>query len=85
LKNILSDCCNLECRICKRRDEPLGQMSRQTFSPIIGGLRLFSPVPNVIFGGVGEPLAYPDIVEIVVRAKALGAPVELIAKGGSYQ
>ena len=44
--------CNLDCRICMRRvwDEPLGQMSRETFSRIIEGLRKFSPPPTVFFG-----------------------------------
>ena len=52
-------------------DEPLGQMSRETFSRIIEGLRKFSPPPTVFFGALGEPLAHPDIVNMVTQAKAL--------------
>jgi MoaA/NifB/PqqE/SkfB family radical SAM enzyme len=35
----------------------------------------------VFFGGFGEPLAHPNIVEMVRQAKALGSPVELITNG----
>ncbi len=75
--------CNLGCRICMRNvwDEPLGQMNSQTFSRIVEGLKLFSPPPAVFFGGLGEPLSHPDIVEMVARAKTLNCPVELITNG----
>ena len=58
-----TNCCNLECRTCIRNvwDEPLGKISGTTFERIIEGLRGFSPVPTVFFGGFGEPLAHPDI------------------------
>jgi MoaA/NifB/PqqE/SkfB family radical SAM enzyme len=75
--------CNLECRTCIRNswDEPLGKMEWKTFSSILEGLRLHSPSPKVFLGGFGEPLAHPQIVEMVAGAKALGAPVELITNG----
>jgi MoaA/NifB/PqqE/SkfB family radical SAM enzyme len=75
--------CNLECRTCIRHgwDEPLGQMDEATFAWIMEGLRAFSPPPTVFFGGFGEPLAHPGIVEMVAQAKALGGPVELITNG----
>src|SRR4030042_3443344 len=75
--------CNLECRTCIRNiwDEPLGEMSRTTFARIVEGLRSFSPPPALFFGGFGEPLVHPDIVEMVAQAKALGARVELITNG----
>jgi len=75
--------CNLECRICMRHEwsEPLGEMDGETFSRIIEGLRGFSPVPLVFFGGLGEPLAHPDIVKMVAQASTLGAQVELITNG----
>ena len=43
--------CNLECRTCIRNiwDEPLGQMSSETFLRIIGGLKSFSPPPFHLF------------------------------------
>ena len=78
-----TNCCNLECRTCIRNvwDEPLGQMNSLTFDRIVEGLRSFSPPPTIFFGGFGEPLAHPDIVEMVVKAKSLGSNVELITNG----
>ena len=75
--------CNLACRTCIRNvwDEPMGRMADATFARLIAGLRSFSPPPTVFFGGFGEPLAHPHIVEMVTQAKALGAPVELITNG----
>jgi MoaA/NifB/PqqE/SkfB family radical SAM enzyme len=75
--------CNLECRTCIRNawNEPLGQMSKETFSRIIEGLKAFSSSPTVFFGGFGEPLAHPDIADMVTQAKNLGGSVELITNG----
>jgi len=75
--------CNLDCRICMRNawNEPLGHMNRETFSRIIEGLRDFSPPPIVFFGALGEPLAHPEIPDMVAQAKALGSSVELITNG----
>jgi len=75
--------CNLQCRTCIRNvwDIPTGQMASTTFAHIVEGLRAFSPPPTVFFGGFGEPLAHPDIVEMVIQVKGLGAQVELITNG----
>jgi MoaA/NifB/PqqE/SkfB family radical SAM enzyme len=75
--------CNLECVTCIRHswNEPLGAMSPETFSRIIEGLRSFSPPPGILFGGLGEPLSHPAIVDMVRQAKALGSFVELITNG----
>jgi MoaA/NifB/PqqE/SkfB family radical SAM enzyme len=75
--------CNLDCVTCIRHswDEPLGTMSPETFSRIIEGLRSFSPPPDIFFGGLGEPLSHPNIVNMVKEAKALGSSVELITNG----
>jgi len=75
--------CNLECRTCIRNvwDEPLGQMSSETFLRIVEGLKVFSPPPTIFFGGFGEPLAHPKIVEMITQAKTLGSSVELITNG----
>jgi MoaA/NifB/PqqE/SkfB family radical SAM enzyme len=75
--------CNLECRTCIRNvwDEPLGEMSNATFARIVEGLRSFSPPPTVMFGGLGEPLFHPDIVEMVAQVKSVGATAEMITNG----
>jgi MoaA/NifB/PqqE/SkfB family radical SAM enzyme len=78
-----TNACNLECRTCVRNvwDEPSGWMTEATFERIVQGLRDFSTVPTVFFGGFGEPLAHPNMVEMVAQVKALGAQVELITNG----
>jgi sulfatase maturation enzyme AslB (radical SAM superfamily) len=75
--------CNLECRICIRHswNEPTGKMSGSTFDRIVEGLRPFSRPPGVFFGGLGEPLAHPDIVDMIRRMKSLGCRAELITNG----
>ena len=72
--------CNLDCRTCIRNvwDEPQGMMSEDVFSRVMDGLAAFSPVPAAFFGGFGEPLFHPGIVEMVRQAKSLGTSVELI-------
>jgi len=78
-----TNACNLECRTCIRNvwDEPMGRMDSRTFDRIIEGLKAFSPPPTVFFGGFGEPLSHPSIVDMVARVKALGITVELITNG----
>jgi MoaA/NifB/PqqE/SkfB family radical SAM enzyme len=75
--------CNLNCITCIRHswDEPSGNMTSETFSRIINGLHSFSSPPAVFFGGLGEPLSHPNIVEMVREAKTLGSSVELITNG----
>lgn len=78
-----TNACNLECRTCIRNiwEEPLGEMSQATFIKIMDELRKLSTPPIVFFGGLGEPLAHPNIVEMVAQAKAIGSTVELITNG----
>lgn len=76
--------CNLTCRICMRRawEGPLGDMSAETFARVVEGLQVLDPAPTVFFGGFGEPLAHPRIVEMVAAVKDVGVPaVELITNG----
>ena len=75
--------CNLECRTCIRNiwDEAPGVMEEATFERIIQGISRLDPVPTVFIGGFGEPLFHPGIVEMVAKAAATGANVELITNG----
>jgi MoaA/NifB/PqqE/SkfB family radical SAM enzyme len=75
--------CNLNCRICVRNvwQVPMGKMSETVFDRVIEGLRDFSPPPTVFFGGFGEPLFHPQIIEMVSRAKGIGARVEMVTNG----
>jgi MoaA/NifB/PqqE/SkfB family radical SAM enzyme len=76
--------CNLTCRTCIRNawEGSPGDMTEATFTRLLDGLAGFDPVPAVLFGGFGEPLAHPGIVEMVGRVKAVGAArVELVTNG----
>ncbi len=75
--------CNLDCITCFRNDwdQPLGRMSDETFEKILDGLKALDPIPNVYFGGIGEPLFHPKTIEWIARVKALGVKVELITNG----
>jgi MoaA/NifB/PqqE/SkfB family radical SAM enzyme len=75
--------CNLDCITCFRNawDQPIGRMSEETFEQILEGLKKLSPIPDVYFGGIGEPLFHPKTVEWIRRIKELGVKVELITNG----
>ncbi len=78
-----TNACNLNCVTCMRQvwDEKPGMMSEKTFAQIMAGLQTLTPRPTIFFGGFGEPLSHPRIIEMIRQAKALGAPVELITNG----
>ena len=75
--------CNLDCITCFRNcwDQPLGRMSDETFDHFFTELKDLDPIPNVYFGGIGEPLFHPKTVEWIARVKSLGVNVELITNG----
>jgi MoaA/NifB/PqqE/SkfB family radical SAM enzyme len=75
--------CNLDCITCFRNcwDQPLGRMSDETFDHLLAGLKDLNPIPNVYFGGIGEPLFHPKTVEWIAKIKSLGVIVELITNG----
>ena len=75
--------CNLDCITCFRNawDQPMARMTEKTFESILTGLKQMDPIPNVYFGGIGEPLFHPKTVEWIGRVKQLGVKVELITNG----
>lgn len=76
--------CNLNCRTCIRHvwDEPPGMMSEKVFESIISGMHSFPSLPDkVFFGGFGEPLFHPRILDMISRVKSLGMSAELITNG----
>ena len=75
--------CNIACRTCMRNtwDVPLGGMSKRTFGRVLASLAEIGPPLTAFFGGVGEPLAHRETVEMVRQVKALGMTVELITNG----
>jgi len=72
--------CNLACVMCMRNiwEESSGFMEEAIFEKILDGIEKLSFPPTVFFGGFGEPLAHPHIVDMVAAAKKVGATVELI-------
>jgi MoaA/NifB/PqqE/SkfB family radical SAM enzyme len=79
----VTNTCSLGCRTCIRNvwDEQPGWLSLHTWERIIEGLTQFPARPEVFFGGFGEPLSHPHIVDMILQAKALGCRVELITSG----
>ncbi|UCB44895.1 MAG: radical SAM protein [Spirochaetota bacterium] len=75
--------CNLQCSTCMRNvwEEPGGKMEIETYYRILRGIEKVEPRPTLFFGGIGEPLFHPEIVEMTRGAKELGASVELITNG----
>jgi len=75
--------CNLDCITCFRNDwdQPIGRMSEEIFAKILKGLKELDPIPDVYFGGIGEPLFHPKTIQWVREVKALGVKVELITNG----
>lgn len=76
--------CNLDCITCFRNawDQPIGKMTEETFENIFQSLKKMDPIPDVYFGGIGEPLFHPKTIEWIRRIKQeLGVKVELITNG----
>lgn len=75
--------CNLDCITCFRNnwDQPVAPMGEATFEQILAELKALDPIPDVYFGGIGEPLFHPNTVRWVAKVKALGVKVELITNG----
>ena len=75
--------CNLDCITCFRNawDQSIEPMSEDTFEHILAGLKALDPIPDVYFGGIGEPLFHPKTIEWIARVKELGVRVELITNG----
>lgn len=75
--------CNLSCSTCIRHSwqGPKGFMEADTFRRILDVLSASSPKPDIFFGGFGEPLFHPRILDMVRQAKERGASAELITNG----
>ena len=75
--------CNLNCSMCIRRtwDHETGNLSLTTFSALLDDIQEFYPVPEIFFGGYGEPLSHPDIIYMIQDVKATGARAGLVSNG----
>ncbi len=75
--------CNLNCSTCMRNvwDVKFGYMAEETFGRILASLQDLPNKPELFFGGYGEPLSHPRILDMIQRAKELGHCVSLITNG----
>jgi MoaA/NifB/PqqE/SkfB family radical SAM enzyme len=56
-------------------------MAEEVFSRLVADLREFPSPPDVFFGGYGEPLYHPDILDMISRVSALGSQADLVTNG----
>ncbi len=75
--------CNLDCPICIRDtwNEKQGHMSMDTFDRLLDSLARLEYKPDIVFGGFGEPLSHPNIIDMVQRVKFIARRVQLITNG----
>jgi len=75
--------CNLNCSTCMRNvwDVKYAGMTAETFNRILSSLEGLPQKPELFFGGYGEPLSHPRILEMVEQAKKAGYFVSLITNG----
>lgn len=75
--------CNLACPMCIRESwsEAQGNMTEETFGRVLDGLRSLERKPVIVFGGFGEPLFHPRILDMLAQAKQVAERVELITNG----
>ena len=74
--------CNLHCEMCFRHtwfNEKIQTMDMDCFYRIIETLP--DSVETIFFGGMGEPLFHPNIIEMVDEARKRDKNVELLTNG----
>lgn len=74
--------CNLRCAMCFRNswiDEAEGDMSMDTFEQVLDHMP--PGVETVFFGGMGEPLVHPRILDMIRAVSATGRRTELLSNG----
>lgn len=75
--------CNLDCSMCIRMtwSSETGHMSSRVFERLLDDIKEFSKPPEVFFGGYGEPLSHPDIIDMISSVKGLGVRAGLVSNG----
>ena len=78
--------CNLDCKMCFRNTwfaEPLCDLSFADYQNVLDHLP--DSVETLFFGGMGEPLVHPDILQMVKLAAQRVAHVALLTNGTLLQ
>jgi len=73
--------CNLNCKMCFRNswiDEELGLMNSEVFDEIYKGLQSQKSIEKVVFAGMGEPLIYGELSNVVRHISQMGKQTEII-------
>lgn len=76
--------CNLNCEMCFRKswiDEKYGNIRLDAVQKLMDEPLFCDGVNTVFFGGMGEPLFHPQILDMIALAKKRGKRVELITNG----
>ena len=75
--------CNLNCSMCLRTTwtSETGHMPREVFERLLNDIQEFPKLPEIFFGGYGEPLSHPDIIDMIQRVKVFGVRVGLVSNG----
>ena len=79
----VSSRCNLRCKMCFRHSwvgEGFGDLDPVAFARVMDDPAV-SDVETVFFGGMGEPLVHPSLMEMAALASACGKKVELVTNG----
>jgi len=75
--------CNLACQTCIRHswEDYSGHMSQKVFLKLLAQLKAFPSLKKIQIAGFGEPLAHPDILEMIRLLVAQKLEVEIITNG----
>lgn len=79
-----SSSCNLNCAMCFRNswiDEKQELMTAETRERIIRSIPYCKNLRTVMFAGMGEPLMYPEIFDMIADVSALGISTHLLTNG----
>ncbi len=74
--------CNFSCHMCFRHswfDESFMHMPYELFHKTLAGIP--STAKTIMFGGMGEPLLHPNILDMIGACKEKGHAVEIITNG----
>ncbi|MBS4024267.1 MAG: radical SAM protein, partial [Clostridia bacterium] len=75
--------CNLDCITCIRNSwqGEQGYMDVSLFDNLVRQIKELPQLTTVHFGGFGEPLSHPDIIQFIGKLKEQGLRVEMISNG----
>ncbi len=75
--------CNLNCRTCVRNawQDPTAYMTRETFQRLMAQSESLPNLKTMIFGGIGEPLIHPEILDMIHLASERGLQITVTTNG----